>query len=363
MFRIHFTTEDLARTRIMASYGPYAETLFSLGAIADRRRSGVLFGEWHQRLNQAPERWMGPLGRLIDGCLPLMDLFTLIGPASTHEECRDNLLRIRRQHLKAEIDAAGHWAVASGPGTLAALPKWIFRLHDDNQARSGLANVLGAGSRTAVDPHWTQIHAHLEAEAALRARILAQHGLRQMLSGLHPSMRWHAGALHVSSASHTTTQVAQQIFVTGDVDVHAGVSNIHLGGRGLVLVPSVFCPRITPYVSVADPDAPVVLFYPAVRDVTDAHRLWMRRRPGSAHRTLVALLGTTRAAALEVLIDGSTTTELARRLNVSPATASHHATILRAAGLISTRRHGGAVLHTVTPLGIALLNGTAPPGR
>ncbi|WP_313905436.1 helix-turn-helix domain-containing protein [Streptomyces sp. SLBN-31] len=40
---------------------------------------------------------------------------------------------------------------------------------------------------------------------------------------------------------------------------------------------------------------------------------------------------------------------------MSPATASHHATVLRNARLITTRREGRAVLHTITSLGLALL--------
>ncbi|MGW6836569.1 ArsR/SmtB family transcription factor [Streptomyces sp. NPDC054949] len=51
------------------------------------------------------------------------------------------------------------------------------------------------------------------------------------------------------------------------------------------------------------------------------------------------------------------TGDLARRTGTSPATASHHATVLRAAGLLSTGRDGNGVRHTLTPLGRALLAG------
>jgi DNA-binding transcriptional ArsR family regulator len=39
---------------------------------------------------------------------------------------------------------------------------------------------------------------------------------------------------------------------------------------------------------------------------------------------------------------------------VSPATASHHLTALRDAGLVTSRRDGRSVLYTRTPLGDAL---------
>ncbi|WP_241845701.1 ArsR/SmtB family transcription factor [Streptomyces sp. CB02261] len=52
---------------------------------------------------------------------------------------------------------------------------------------------------------------------------------------------------------------------------------------------------------------------------------------------------------------GRTTSELAGRVGLSPATVSHHVTVLREAGLLTSRRIGGVVLHTVTRLGTDLL--------
>lgn len=40
------------------------------------------------------------------------------------------------------------------------------------------------------------------------------------------------------------------------------------------------------------------------------------------------------------------------------ATASRHATALRNAGLIVSRRHGGTVMHSLTPLGRGLRDGS-----
>ena len=52
---------------------------------------------------------------------------------------------------------------------------------------------------------------------------------------------------------------------------------------------------------------------------------------------------------------GVTTGELARRIGISPATASHHATILREAGLVASERQGNQVLHQLSPAGADLL--------
>jgi DNA-binding transcriptional ArsR family regulator len=70
---------------------------------------------------------------------------------------------------------------------------------------------------------------------------------------------------------------------------------------------------------------------------------------------LADLLGRTRAAVLGAVADGPSTSELARRLGISVASASQHAATLRQAGLIDTHRAGPSVLHTLTPLGADLL--------
>ena len=74
----------------------------------------------------------------------------------------------------------------------------------------------------------------------------------------------------------------------------------------------------------------------------------------------MALLGRSRAAVLEAVADGCTTTELARRAGVSLASASQHAAVLRDSGLLVTRRTGKSVHHSLTVLGAALLNATWP---
>ncbi|MFB9388350.1 winged helix-turn-helix domain-containing protein [Streptomyces coeruleoprunus] len=81
---------------------------------------------------------------------------------------------------------------------------------------------------------------------------------------------------------------------------------------------------------------------------------------------LSALLGRTRAVVLCVIADhpACTTTQLAQRAGISPASASEHATTLRSAGLTTLTRERKAALHTLTHLGLTLLNtnGPAPAG-
>jgi DNA-binding transcriptional ArsR family regulator len=58
---------------------------------------------------------------------------------------------------------------------------------------------------------------------------------------------------------------------------------------------------------------------------------------------------------LDVVGDGALTSEVARRLGISPAAASQHTTVLRNAGLLLSQRDRNMVRHTLTPLGRALL--------
>ncbi|WP_046774043.1 ArsR/SmtB family transcription factor, partial [Streptomyces scabiei] len=87
---------------------------------------------------------------------------------------------------------------------------------------------------------------------------------------------------------------------------------------------------------------------------------WLAPPPPAAagtHQALAALLGRARAAVLEEVADGRTTSEVAARVGLSPATVSHHVAVLRESGLLTSRRLGGIVLHTLTALGADLLEG------
>lgn len=114
-------------------------------------------------------------------------------------------------------------------------------------------------------------------------------------------------------------------------------------------------------VALVDPTLPPVLTYPVARSAS-----WWEGQNGgpSRERPLANLLGRGRAAVLRRVESGCTTTELARRIGVSAATASEHARIMREAGLLASVRDRNTVVHSLTPLGIDLLaanSGHGPP--
>ncbi|WP_327681418.1 hypothetical protein [Streptomyces sp. NBC_00467] len=101
---------------------------------------------------------------------------------------------------------------------------------------------------------------------------------------------------------------------------------------------------------------PMVMYRPDAATVL-VHPMRPAARQPVPTDVLGPLLGHARAAVLGALRDPATTTTtaVAERVGVSPATAGRHATNSRNAGLVDTVRTGIALPHSLTPLGRALL--------
>jgi DNA-binding transcriptional ArsR family regulator len=132
--------------------------------------------------------------------------------------------------------------------------------------------------------------------------------------------------------------------------------DLHLQGRGLLLVPSVFGVETV----ALDPDAEPqpTLFYPAGLDRQSGALPLFAVPPAGAPSPLAELLGRTRAAVLQAVAEhpGCSTKELATLIGIAPASASEHATTLRKAGMIDTVRHRNTALHSLTAFGAAFLD-------
>ncbi|MGW6495288.1 ArsR/SmtB family transcription factor [Nonomuraea angiospora] len=201
--------------------------------------------------------------------------------------------------------------------------RWMQELADGAPgARQTLATDLHGYFTSSVEPLWPQIQAEAAADRVLRSETLLRGGVDALLATLHPDCRWQPPTLHIP--------------IAGDYD-------LSLCGRGLLMIPSYFAPR------------PMVLYRPHAATVL-VYPIFTTDRSTDQADVLGPLLGRTRAAVLATLRDPATTTSVAERVGISLGSASQHTTVLRNAGLISTTRTGGAVLHTLTPLGQALLH-------
>lgn len=240
-----------------------------------------------------------------------------------------------RRRLGRRVDAVEQLARSCRP-----LPDLLWLLEQpseqadtDRRPQRRLMGALFEFCQVAVTPYWSRARGQLELERDARGRIVITKGVTHLLGTLHPKLRWNPPTLEVPDER--------------DRDVY-------LDGRGLLLSPSLFLfDRPCVVINLErQPAMPTLVFsVPVTASAVSA----MCSAPETNDHALSALVGHTRAAALQALTESCTTSELAHRLNISSAGASQHATILREAGLITTCRNRNTVLHAVTSLGIALL--------
>jgi DNA-binding transcriptional ArsR family regulator len=218
---------------------------------------------------------------------------------------------------------------------LATVPRrtassWPLELAQGGaSAQKELASCLRDYHDHVLERLWPTIEHAVDADLRLRAWQLATKGVAATVDGLHPAIRWRDGVVEVD----------------GPLD-----ADVDLAGRGLQLMPSLWTrPGFT--VAWTQP----TLAYPLVRCA------WMSPTATANHRDpLAAVLGTTRARVLRALVDEHTTSGLARVLGISLTSASTHAAVLRDAGLVTSRRQGQSVRHTLTSLGVQWTSSDQP---
>lgn len=346
MLRVHFTHEDLARVRVVPTYGPLVEAMFGFRALR-RGELAAVPDLWRRRVVRGQPQWAAPLCELMGPELAF-DIFTLIGPASTAAEGIASIIAMSRRRFGDEIESAVQWRERRRLPGRHWPSAWVKQLAADAAPGRTLAPLIDACHRAVVAPYWGNIRRHVAREVAGHTHAVATSGVEALFQSLHPTARWDSPALEL--LSHPGPPV-----------------DVYLRGRGIELVPIVFLSTIEgPFWSLDDPSAPAVLFYPAVRGLADRAKIFTTGVDSTASgdnggdQPLAELLGRTRAAALTAIEGGCTTSALAHRVGISNAGASQHARVLRRSGLITTVRNGSSVVHDLTPLGRSLLAGTDP---
>ncbi|KAF3463496.1 winged helix-turn-helix domain-containing protein [Streptomyces sp. Tu 3180] len=332
MLRIHFTDGDLARVHLAREPDPVWETLLGLHQLTAPRRGLPVFAPWRRdaRARLAEEHLAGPV-RMLSALAPASagywpDFLTPGASADGLEVALEALRATPRPQLRQEM----YRLADTHP-----LPRWAHGLARGERHRmEEVATAFRLVHRTIIAPDWTGTARTTEADRALRTRVLRDHGVHGLLNSFRPLMDWRPPVLHVRYPEDR---------------------DLHLGGRGVRLIPSHFCWN-TP-IALADPALPQVLAYPVAHPPAWAPAVTRDRRP----EALAALLGRTRARVLAALESTATTGELTRRLNISAPSASEHIAALREVSLAHSQRVGAQVIHTLTPLGTALLRGELPP--
>lgn len=316
MLRIHFSDADLRRTRFAARSEPLWETMLGVYALG-RGRVPAPIRNW--RMQARP--------RLNPGMRPLLSLFSPDG--------------LFPDFLVPGVSGMRDGLAALDETPAEAIQTQLVPFLPANTPRSGYHNDLLAGVQRArrelraavtmvhqslIAPVSGAIERRMEADLAVRSHTVFDRGIGAALGSLHPKLIWQAPLLTC------TTPCGE-----------SPVNEVVLGGRGIVLYPTAFTAL---GLLVDQPDRTPILFYPALDNGYDD-------QPDPA--ALADLFGRTRAEVLAAVGFGASTTELARRTGISPASASEHAAVLRRSGLVETRRAGQSAVHTLTPLARKLL--------
>jgi DNA-binding transcriptional ArsR family regulator len=194
-------------------------------------------------------------------------------------------------------------------------------------ARDHLATLLFEAWATLVEPYWARILILLDRDIVERSRVLARHGLRRVLAGLDPKIRWTGEGVELPDDNDRIVEV---------------------GERGLLLMPSAYLwPNVAAVTE--EPWQPTIV-YPA----NGIAELWQTSL--ATPEPLGRLLGSARARVLAALNQPLSTTVVASITGLSPAGASRHLVTLRDAGLATTTRYGHEVRYCRTELGSSLLH-------
>ncbi|MEZ0064671.1 DNA-binding transcriptional ArsR family regulator [Streptacidiphilus sp. MAP12-20] len=319
--------EDLMRMRL--SISPLRNLVDALhdGPRAD---GGVARERWWATARrQVPQRAL-PVVELINAhprFVPLPLVPFVPGMGDDLESELEALEAAEPERISREIEL---YVTRAG---LTRPPTALLRLRDGGQREvRGLVSAMRSLFSACMADGWSGMRAALRRDMADVSERAASLGLASAAGSVHPGISWQGGA------------GALLVPVPG----LAADARVELGGRGLVLVPSLF--GLNQCLPVLDPSRPPTLVYPA-------------RSRGSIPRGgdgLAVLIGQGRARALRAIGGGCTTGELAARLGVSAPTASQHTTALRNADLIASVREGQRVRHVLTDLGDALV--CANPG-
>lgn len=318
MLTLHLNAADLSRTVVRSA----PSVLLEVAAAGQRvflAGAPEHLAAWRARTRAALRPGMRPL---LDLCrLPywLPDFLTPPGHDAGVAAALDEVAATPAATLDAELRPR----IEAGdlPPRVAALAA------GDSTARQRLRAAMAAFHTVAVAPYWRTILATVHAARAVRSHTMVDIGIDRVLRDLSPYLRW--------TSSGASYQLSYECAFGTELDVVPD-------GRGVTLVPSYFLPQ--PCV-LDDPAGPLVLAYP-IRPA---------RRELTSGQPLADLLGRTRAAVLGAIVGGPSTSQVARTLGISVASASQHTATLRSAGLITTHRTGSAVRHALTPLGEQLL--------
>lgn len=324
VYRVHFTTKDLARTRLAHAPMPLEELDLAARAFQDRSQAARL-DAWRARARDG-----FPAGaRRALALVPSVGWsYEFVARVGSPEELLEEARAMSRRDICTRLARLA---------SRQPLPSWTRRMVDDAELYREFIDGFAGLYDVLLRPYEAQLAELFTADRSVRSRQFLDGGVELLLARANPKwMRWNPPTLEIRMAN--------------GID-----ADLYLRGQGILLMPSMFGDR-----SILNPDAepqPIVS-YPAGLDQPLRRLTSLVPADTKSRSATAALFGTTRAAVLTTIAEypGCSTKELATLAGIAPASASEHATVLRRAGLVNTLRHRSTVIHSPTRLGIALLN-------
>ncbi|MFE9813309.1 winged helix-turn-helix domain-containing protein [Streptomyces sp. NPDC005227] len=326
VYRIHFTVQDLARTRVAKEPMPLHELELAARALQSRSQPARL-DAWRRRARAQ----LSSQARMALALMPAVGYSpgfispVQVGPV---EDLLEHVRSTPRERVRANLLEIAH--------RRPVLPAWTHRLADDASLLAELCTGLSHLYACLLAPYWAQFTELLTVDRTLRLQQFLTGGVEQLLTQANPQwMRWKPPILEIRM-------------------VGGAERDLYLNGEGLLLIPSMFCTR-----AIVTDGGPVAVSYPAYLDQRTGELTTLASVHGQARTSgALPLLGRTRTAVLATIAEhqGCSTKELAARAGIAPASASEHATVLRHAGLIRSLRHRNSMQHSLTSLGLVLLN-------
>jgi DNA-binding transcriptional ArsR family regulator len=190
--------------------------------------------------------------------------------------------------------------------------------------------------QVALADTWPMVARVLDQDVRHRAAMASRHGFGDILADLHPDIGWDGRSLTVRKTADRTLDPRPGVLLAPSVFLSKPA--VWLGAPGQVMLGA---------------PGQVMLGYVA----RGRGRVWSGAVSGVDHSRV---LGPRRTALLTDLQTARSTTELAGRHTLSPATISYHLSRLHDAGLVSRRQAGHEVLYEQTDLASRLLTALAP---
>ncbi|MFI6599268.1 winged helix-turn-helix domain-containing protein [Nonomuraea sp. NPDC050536] len=309
MIRIELGPEGLGRARLAVSPLMVAANLLH-ALVYDPRSVEVAWrGQAREALREHGLELLavlgggGPGGYAPDFVRPVPLTFDSALDAELHQVATAPAERVRYEVIGA-LGGRSWDPLRADRG--ARLLHEALRQGEDRLARRA-ADQLDRFWREVLAQRWPRLEADLYGDMDARGTTMARHGAISAVDRLGPSLYWRDGGL--------------------DLPLVAPTRDLKIDADTVVFVPSPFTRRVSicadEFGEAPDPRVPVII-YPAAT--------------GAPASLTGELIGDTRSRILAELGRPSTTSEVARRLHLSPSTVSYHLQILYRAGLLQRTR-------------------------